>query len=164
MLDLSRILNGEINEIAFEEEYPLKDISDDVTDGRCIAKGSLVNHSGYLELTAVLSISYTAVCARCGEKFKSATEIAVSYPVTDRLENADKDQDEYLMIESGKLDMESICISSIILNLPTRFLCTEECKGLCSECGKNLNTDACSCGGGKIDPRMEKLKDYFNKQ
>ena len=163
MLDLSRIISGETNEIAFEEEYPLKDVSDDIFGGSFTAKGSCVNHSGYIEFNAVLSLDYTAICARCGEKFKSFIELSITYPVTDKLEKDDIDQDEYLILKSGKLDIEDICVSSIILNLPSRFLCREDCKGLCPECGANLNNGVCSCGGNQIDHRMEKLKDYFNK-
>jgi uncharacterized protein len=164
MLDLSRIFCGEIDEIAFEEEYPLKELSDDITSGKCSVKGKVENHSGYTELKACFLLAYTARCARCGEEYKSGFEFSVSYPVTQKLQNADKDQDEYLVTEDGKLDIDDICVSSIILNLPSRFLCREDCKGLCPECGANLNAGVCSCGGKKIDPRMEKLKEYLKNQ
>jgi uncharacterized protein len=44
----------------------------------------------------------------------------------------------------------------IVFSLPLRFLCDEECKGLCSRCGKNLNDGPCDCKK-EIDPRMAAL-------
>ncbi len=163
MLDIGRILGGEINEITFEETHPVGDISNDIKSGAYTVKGACVNHSGYIEFHAVVSFEYEAVCARCGEIFKGITEIPISYPVTTKLENADRDQDEYLIPEGGKLDLGDICESGIILNLPSRFLCAEDCRGLCPECGTNLNTGACSCGGRRVDPRLEKLGEFYNK-
>jgi uncharacterized protein len=164
MLDLNSLLTGEVNEISFEREYPLDGVSADILSGKCFAKGKCVNYSGYIEFTADLFLEYTALCARCGEEFGGKGEMNITYPVAVKLENADRDQDEYLVPENGKLDLQSICISSVILNLPIKFLCGEDCRGICPDCGKNLNQEKCLCNRIKGDPRLEKLKDYFNKQ
>ena len=58
-----------------------------------------------------------------------------------------------LVPDAGELVREDI-----ILSLPYRFLCREDCKGLCPVCGKNLNTGSCGCRSGKVDPRLEILK------
>ncbi|MGI6716022.1 MAG: YceD family protein [Eubacteriales bacterium] len=163
MLDLNSLLSGEKSLIPFEEEFSLEDVSDDIKNGRCIARGKCINFSGYIEFSATLNLEYTAVCSRCGEEFNGSDIIELKYPVAVKLENADKDQDEYLIAENGMLDEEDVCLSSIILNLPIKLLCSEGCKGICPDCGKNLNNGECACNGLKIDPRLEKLKEYFKK-
>ncbi|MGB9809870.1 MAG: YceD family protein, partial [Caldanaerobacter sp.] len=45
----------------------------------------------------------------------------------------------------------------VILSLPMKFLCKEDCKGLCPICGTNLNYGSCSCKREDIDPRLEVL-------
>jgi uncharacterized protein len=44
------------------------------------------------------------------------------------------------------------------MEFPSRFLCSDDCKGLCQRCGKNLNEGACNCGKDEIDPRLAPLK------
>ena len=46
----------------------------------------------------------------------------------------------------------------LLLNLPEQVLCKEDCKGLCPECGTNLNLKDCDCGDKDIDPRWAALK------
>ncbi|MBO5857065.1 MAG: DUF177 domain-containing protein, partial [Clostridia bacterium] len=46
------------------------------------------------------------------------------------------------------------------LELPTKFLCDEDCKGICTMCGNNLNIDQCDCKK-PIDPRLEGLLQFL---
>lgn len=64
------------------------------------------------------------------------------------------------IFEGDKIDLADLAREQIVLNLPTRFLCSEDCKGLCPKCGANLNTDACDCEQIEIDPRWAGLKDF----
>lgn len=72
------------------------------------------------------------------------------------LEN--EDDDSYIQIENYKLDLDELMRADILLELPTKFLCKEDCKGLCPVCGKNLNEGSCDCNLHQIDPRLEVLK------
>ena len=58
----------------------------------------------------------------------------------------------------------------IEMEFPVRFLCKDDCKGLCSKCGQNLNRGECSCNKKEIDPRLapfakilEQMKNEENK-
>ena len=53
--------------------------------------------------------------------------------------------------------------SEILVNWPLRVLCKEDCKGICSICGKNLNHGTCDCDHTDLDPRMAQIRDIFNK-
>ncbi len=53
--------------------------------------------------------------------------------------------------------------SELVLALPLRFICDEQCKGLCPECGANLNREECRCGEKPVDPRLQKLSQLKEK-
>lgn len=61
--------------------------------------------------------------------------------------------------EDGAVDVDELVREQILLALPTRQLCREECRGLCPVCGKNVNVEQCSCQQGETDPRWAALAD-----
>ena len=61
------------------------------------------------------------------------------------------------------LDVDELVYSEILVNWPLRVLCKEDCKGICSICGKNLNHGTCDCDHTDLDPRMAQIRDIFNK-
>jgi uncharacterized protein len=58
------------------------------------------------------------------------------------------------------LDVDEIVKEQILLAVPTRMLCREDCKGICPECGIDRNTGECSCVADDIDPRWAALKNF----
>jgi uncharacterized protein len=64
--------------------------------------------------------------------------------------------------EGDAIDIDELVREQILLALPTRFVCREDCKGLCPTCGADLNEESCNCPQGESDPRwaaLEKLKE-----
>ena len=62
---------------------------------------------------------------------------------------------------AAELDTGIILIERIVLELPLKALCTEDCRGLCPVCGINLNEKQCSCHKeDTLDSRFAKLKDF----
>ena len=68
-----------------------------------------------------------------------------------------------LYIHGYDLDVDELVYSEILVNWPLRVLCKEDCKGICSICGKNLNHGTCDCDHTDLDPRMAQIRDIFNK-
>ena len=72
--------------------------------------------------------------------------------------------DDYMPVEVNNfghvLDVMPQIEESIYTLLPTKVLCRDDCKGLCPECGKDLNEGPCSCKKENIDPRLEALKNF----
>ena len=62
-----------------------------------------------------------------------------------------------------ELGVEDFVREDIFLALPTKFLCREDCKGLCPQCGKNLNDGSCSCKK-PVDPRLAVLQQLLDKE
>ena len=140
-------------DFCFEPEYSL---SDDISlDAPGIAvSGKIENNTGIVSLSAKAKFSATVVCSRCAESFKKDFIVDVEHLLAKSLEN--DDNDDYIVVENGSLDMATLISEDIIFSLPLRFLCDEECKGLCSKCGKNLNDGPCDCKKD-VDPRMAAL-------
>lgn len=60
--------------------------------------------------------------------------------------------------QDERIDVDELVLEQMELSLPTRILCQEDCRGLCSQCGLNLNFEQCSCQP-EIDPRWQALAD-----
>ena len=56
------------------------------------------------------------------------------------------------------IDLDELVMSDLLLTLPMKHLCREDCKGLCAQCGKNLNEGDCGCIKKPVDPRLEALR------
>ncbi|HEU4766504.1 MAG TPA: DUF177 domain-containing protein [Pyrinomonadaceae bacterium] len=64
------------------------------------------------------------------------------------------------VFDGESIDVDEIVKEQILLEVPARTLCREECKGICPECGIDLNTGECSCTPNEIDPRWAALKKF----
>jgi uncharacterized protein len=62
------------------------------------------------------------------------------------------------VFDGHALDVDEIVKEQILLAVPTRMLCREDCKGICPECGTDRNTGECNCETKEIDPRWAALK------
>ena len=62
------------------------------------------------------------------------------------------------VFDGEAIDVDEVVKEQILLAVPTRMLCREDCKGICPECGKDLNTGECNCVKDDIDPRWAALK------
>ena len=65
---------------------------------------------------------------------------------------------EYSIGEDGYADFAPLIRELSLLEVPIRPLCQPECKGLCDQCGQNLNESACDCERDDIDPRFAALR------
>lgn len=104
-------------------------------------------------------------CARC--LLAQETPLAITFDVEFiSAEHATSDKDaelgerdlEVAVYIDDKIDLNELVREQILLSLPTRFYCNDDCKGLCLKCGANKNLTNCNCDGKEIDPRWAKLK------
>ena len=72
-----------------------------------------------------------------------------------------EDSEGFIIVPDGMLDIGSLAKEDVILELPSKLLCSPDCKGLCSICGKNLNEEECGCVDDVTDPRLAVLKDLL---
>ena len=129
-------------------------------------KGEITNTAGYMRMTLTMSVDYSATCARClapvGGAFSSNLEKTVA--TKELLGDIDEDRlDDYAIIEDGFLDVDIPVREQLEMEFPLRFLCRDDCRGLCQRCGKNLNEDECNCKNEDFDPRLEPLRRLLDK-
>lgn len=74
-----------------------------------------------------------------------------------------RDIDEFSFLDGCILDVDKLVSDEIVVALPTKVLCKEDCKGLCTVCGTNLNHSSCSCNRSVGDPRMAAIRDIFKE-
>ncbi|MDR1508013.1 MAG: DUF177 domain-containing protein [Synergistaceae bacterium] len=119
-----------------------------------------------------LSCGFRVPCSRCLEETRLAINGDMRYLFTMRRlpraeeERAGGEEDGYIdAIEMEKfqaeLDLSPYIWETLILNLPERVLCREECKGLCPICGCSKNARECGCMTDETDPRLGALKNFL---
>ncbi|MEN8906261.1 MAG: DUF177 domain-containing protein [Clostridiales bacterium] len=120
-------------------------------------KGIIKNIKGSLSLRGSLCLSYKTNCYRCLKKTERSLKIVI-----DELFSIVKDKDEiYYHITDNYIDIDKALTDNIILNLPMKDYCREDCKGLCSKCGAIVNETVCECGNEEyINPQFEILNKY----
>ena len=108
-------------------------------------------------------------CSRCLEEYRQGLDVAVDEfyrrpglgAVTDgggRLAGAEVPEEDEYLVDEGMIDLNLLVNDAVMLNLPMRRLCDDGCRGLCQECGRNLNEGDCGCVRESIDPRLEVLR------
>ena len=129
-------------------------------------KGEITNTAGYMRLTLTMSVDYQTACARCLKPVCGCFSLDLEKTVAPRDLLGDIDEsrlDDYAIIEDGFLDMDEPLLEQIEMEFPVRFLCKDDCKGLCSKCGKDLNGGQCDCETKEIDPRLEPLRRFLEQ-
>lgn len=158
-LDLNKLISGELSVVEIDEAVSIDlGLSDVRTCSDAHFVGKVVDRSGYIELDGAVSLDYEAVCARCLTEVRGSFNYDVVYPVAVSLEN--EDNEDYIVLSGGKFDIEDFIYQIVVVNFPNKFLCREDCRGLCEKCGKNLNDGPCECLPDK-DPRLAGLADFF---
>lgn len=123
-------------------------------------RGTFFNRTGLVELEYTAEFLLRASCDRCLKEMEKQCAYRFSHHLIDRLE--EDGNDDYIVLEpDGSLDMDALVSSDISLELPTKFLCRDDCKGLCPQCGKDLNEGPCRCEGKETDPRFAKLAELL---
>ena len=124
------------------------------------AEGRVYNEAGVLHLEGTLTAEMTCVCDRCGAEFESTKQTPLDAVIVGE-EN--EEYPEYFVLEGSEIDLDEILSTCLILDMETKFLCSEDCKGLCSRCGKNLNLGPCGCRK-EPDPRFAVLEQLLDKE
>ena len=102
-------------------------------------------------------------CVRCLEPF--VLPITLELEETFRLPEAGPRPDLlYAVGDNDWLDLAPLLREQAWVALPMKPLCHPDCKGLCSQCGANLNFESCTCESVRIDPRLAALKDLLQSR
>lgn len=124
------------------------------------AEGRVYNEAGVLHMTGTLQADMLCICDRCGSEFDSEKLTQLDATI---VEEEAEENPEFFVLDGDEIDLDEILSTLFILDMETKFLCKEDCKGLCSTCGKNLNLGPCGCRK-QIDPRFAVLEQLLDKE
>ena len=116
------------------------------------------NAGGTIELTGHASADVRLFCDRCTEGYDTVIEFEIDERF--KKEDAFSDEDEnpdIILLTGTAVDLEEILYTTLFMNLPSKKLCSDSCKGLCPVCGNNLNNGECGCSTETTDPRFDIL-------
>ena len=122
--------------------------------------GTITNIGNVLEFKANVKGSFKVLCARCTKELDKTFDIDFTEMLVNSTDDI-SDKDAVLIFEGHEVDLDDIIESNILVNLSLKYLCSEDCKGLCPVCGADRNLTDCSCGQDEIDPRMAGLKNLL---
>lgn len=102
-------------------------------------------------------------CDRCLEDVEVDLTLDFDKHVNTDVESIadDDDSDEANYIDGYHLEVEQLLYNEILIGWPMKVLCSEDCKGICSVCGQNLNVGTCDCEDTSLDPRMSVIRDLY---
>ena len=121
--------------------------------------GEVGNFTGIVKIKATAQFEMNALCDRCAGDIDKHMSIPVEHILVTHLN--DEENDEFLLIEEMRFHLDPLVTEDILLAMPSKILCSDDCKGLCPICGKNLNSGQCSCQK-PIDPRLEAFKQLLD--
>ncbi len=162
IIELKQVFDIVDESVSFDYEYDLSDyelFNDKPFITPVNVKGEVANRAGVVSLNYTTDFTLQLHCDRCLEVFTRDFHYDFNQILVTELNN---DNDEYIVIENYKLDLDEVCYSDILLNLPSKLLCSHDCKGLCPKCGVNLNQTSCLCKKTEIDPRLAILSQLLN--
>lgn len=99
-------------------------------------------------VSGALHTSYEAVCGRCLEPFSAKLELSFREEFA---RTPGEEEKERYLFEGDLMDLQPMVDDLLVLNIPLRHLCREDCRGLCPVCGANLNKTSCSCSADEED-------------
>lgn len=123
--------------------------------------GKMKHAGGVIMLEAEAEGNYTCVCDRCGVDTTHSIKFSVSENYV-RAATVFQDDEDAVRFEGYEIDLAQTVSEFAFSALPTKHLCKEDCKGLCTVCGKNLNMESCTCKEDEWDPRFEALRGLFD--
>lgn len=108
-----------------------------------LVQGKMVFNVDVLTIDATISFKLLAVCDKCGEEF----EKELSFPFNEVFVDSTKshNEEDYVILNQTCVDLNKAVEDALLLSMPTKMVCKEDCKGLCSICGKNKNYYECEC-------------------
>lgn len=117
-------------------------------------RGYAVNYESKIDVEFEASAKVEMLCSRCIENFVGDVNVNSNHIfVKENLQT----EEEHLY-KGDEIDLTEVVLNEITAELPMKPLCTTDCKGLCSICGKNKNQAECGCKAEEIDSRLQVLQ------
>ncbi len=182
-IDVSQLMNHRLEEAKFDYTFDPRhtdvecvDLPEDVIipDGGISVVGRVRNSLGCMMFESHVTVRYGTSCARCLDDIEAVVEFDLDRMVlTERVGGDshvsddgewDGETDDVLYVNEARIIPDADIMEEISLELPSFVLCSEDCRGLCPKCGKNLNGGDCGCKEEKyINPKLAVLQKLLDQ-
>lgn len=161
-LDVARLKRspGDTGHFEIKADLPLLEMPGEriAFAGPVVASLDVANTGRSLRVEGEVSGRLELTCGRCLEPFEHSFEVPLEETY---VQNPEGGGEEAVLFSGDSLDVTPEAMKSIILSLPMKAVCREECPGLCPTCGRSPGEGPCDCSSEKIDPRLSVLQDFF---
>jgi len=123
--------------------------------------GNISQKSGLAAIDYTIEAKLRAECARCNKETLHTIKIDGEKYIADKSDEKDANEDFYITESDGVVDLDDFITEFLGIEVPARYLCYDDCKGLCYKCGKDLNDGECSCFKKEKNPAFAVLDDFF---
>ncbi len=164
IIDLSPIFNGKCGNERYVDSFNLQVSYIEHVGALSCSPVEVTANIGKVGDDICIDCNYrcemTFICSRCVED--------VLFPISEKFEiklsgEELEDLKDSNILDKQMLNMDLLISDELIEHLPSKVLCAQTCKGLCTECGKNLNVGGCDCEIDNIDPRFKILEGLFSE-
>ncbi|MEF9971137.1 MAG: DUF177 domain-containing protein [Oscillospiraceae bacterium] len=124
------------------------------------SEGVITNSAGALTLTGSINAHMVCICDRCSSEYSCSKTVPLNLKLAADLD--DEDNIEIFPLDGNWLNLSDVLETCFILSTETKFLCNEDCAGICPTCGKNLSEGPCGCVK-EIDPRLAALGQLLDR-
>lgn len=162
IINIQALITSKQLDFEGEQNVSLKEfnLGTQKTDYMAKVYGEVIRNGTTYIVSGTLDVTIKMVCDRCMVEY--------DYPIHTTLYSAfssgeiapDESEDVKPVIKSS-IDLSDSILEAIAMEIPMKSLCLEDCKGICTMCGTNLNRGTCECAQSDIDPRLEKLQSIF---
>ena len=169
LIDLRELLSGSSQDLTKNVSLEADTFNNGLFDYPIVKKAPFdvtINKIGTnkISIKAVTDVTLSIPCDRC----LTAVDTKVDLVIDEIVDFADDASEEETQIEKDyidgyNLDADKLLFSEMLVSMPGKTLCKEDCKGLCLKCGTNLNIKECGCDREVLDPRMSVFKDILNE-
>ena len=166
LLGLSKIIDCPGASVTFSTSVDLSDLCYGVTypvTEPVLAEGTVRNTAGVLMMTGDITTTIHGTCDRCANDFDRTIHFPIEVVLVTEMANEENEDEWVFPLEGDSADLDDIVRTVFVLNLDSKLLCKEDCKGICCSCGKNLNDGPCSCQK-ELDPRFAALKQLLENK
>ena len=165
LLGLSKIIDCPGASVPFSTSVDLSDLCFGVSypvSEPVQAEGMVRNTAGVLVMTGNITTCIHGTCDRCASAFDREIQLPIDVVLVTEMANEENEDEWVFPLEGDSADLDDIVRTVFVLNLDSKLLCKEDCKGICHRCGKNLNDGPCNCQK-ELDPRFAALKQLLDK-
>jgi len=160
-VELLKKINGERLRVDFSSVLPVLQLEDGdfsfVEPAQFDLMLTNVGNSA-INVDGQVQVAVKVPCHRCLQDFTLNLDVPLSETYYERNQPVHNGKtEEWVAYIGDYIDITPEVLGAVVMSLPMRFVCSEQCQGLCPVCGVDLNKEQCNCVQEDRDPRLAKL-------